>query len=89
MRIEYARPVNQGVTSAMAIGEDTSLEAATRAFAQESMKPWRLAVTGAMAYHGYRRNRSVGWAFGWAIFGNMFPIISSAVALAQGFGQRK
>lgn len=44
-------------------------------------------VTG--AYHGYRRNKSVGWAIGWAILGSIFPIITIPVSLAQGFGKPK
>jgi len=47
------------------------------------------ASIGASAYHGYRRNRSWGWAFGWGLLGAFFPIITPAVALAQGFGKRK
>lgn len=53
---------------------------------------WAIAATlsvGACAYHGYRRNQSVGWAIGWAAAGAFFPVISVGVALAQGFGERK
>lgn len=43
---------------------------------------------GASAFHGYRRNRgSLGWAIGWGLLGGMFPVITPAVALAQGFGK--
>lgn len=47
-----------------------------------------LAGVGIGAYHGYRRNDSVGWAIGWALLGGMFPVITIAIALAQGFGVR-
>lgn len=53
---------------------------------------WAIASTasaGLSAYHGYRRNQSVGWAIGWALLGGAFPVITPAVAFAQGFGQRK
>ncbi len=40
------------------------------------------------AYHGYKRNESVGWAIGWALLGSMFPYITIPVSLAQGFGKR-
>jgi len=40
-------------------------------------------------FHGYRRNRSVGWALGWGLLGAMFPYITIPVALAQGFGKPK
>ncbi len=47
------------------------------------------AAVGASAYHGYKRNHSVGWAIGWAIAGAFAPIITVPVAIAQGFGKRK
>lgn len=40
------------------------------------------------AYHGYMRNRSIGWAIGWGLLGGMFPFITIPVSLAQGFGKR-
>jgi hypothetical protein len=46
-------------------------------------------VAAASAYHGYRRNRSVGGAVGWFVLGSLFPYITLPVALAQGFGQPK
>jgi hypothetical protein len=44
---------------------------------------------GAAAYHGYKRNRSVGWAIGWGLVAGLAPIITIAVALAEGFGKPK
>ena len=41
------------------------------------------------AYHGYKRNNSVGWAIGWALLGGIFPVIAIPVAFAQGIGKRK
>ena len=41
--------------------------------------------SGLSAYHGYKRNRSVGWAAMWGVMGAVFPIITPAVAVAQGF----
>jgi len=49
-------------------------------------RPFSMA---AGAYHGYKRNQSVGWAIGWALLGFMSPVIAMPVALAQGFGTRK
>jgi len=51
--------------------------------------PWRMLAIGALAYHGYKRNGSVGWAIGWALIGGLSPIIGGAVAIAQGFGKPK
>lgn len=46
------------------------------------------ASIGACAWHGYRRHcGSVPWAIGWAIMGGLFPVVSVAVALAEGFGK--
>lgn len=46
------------------------------------------AAAGALAYHGYKRNRgSVGWALMWFFFGGIFWPITLPVALAQGFGK--
>jgi len=45
------------------------------------------ASMAACAYHGYKRNNSIGWAIGWALLGGMFPIITPVIAVAQGFGK--
>jgi hypothetical protein len=53
---------------------------------------WALAsVAGGVvgAYHGYKRNDSVGWAIGWSLLGSLFPVIVIPVAYAQGIGERK
>jgi hypothetical protein len=49
----------------------------------------RYASVGASAYHGFKRNQSVGWAIAWGLLGGLAPVITPAVALAQGFGKRK
>lgn len=41
----------------------------------------------ASAYHGYKRNNSIGWALGWGLLGSMFPVITPVVALAQGYAK--
>lgn len=46
------------------------------------------ASVAASAYHGYKRNRSVGWAVAWGLLGGLFPIITPAIAVGQGFGRR-
>ncbi len=48
-----------------------------------------IASAAAAAFHGYRRNQSIGWAIWWSLMGGVFPIFTPAVALAQGFGKRK
>lgn len=39
------------------------------------------------AYHGYKRNNSIGWAICWGFCGGLFPIITPVIAYAQGFGK--
>jgi hypothetical protein len=46
-----------------------------------------VASAGACAYHGYKRNESVGWAIWWGLCGAAFPIVSTAIAVAQGFAR--
>lgn len=47
-----------------------------------------LAGSGLGAYHGYKRNEgSIGWAIGWGVLGYIAPVITTGVALAQGFGK--
>ncbi len=41
----------------------------------------------ACAYHGYKRNKSIGWAIGWFLLGGI-PL-TPVIAFAQGFGQPK
>ena len=43
----------------------------------------------ASAFHGYRRNRSVGWAVVWGLLGHWSPPITVTIAVAQGFGKPK
>lgn len=45
--------------------------------------------TALSAYHGYKRNESVGWAVVWGLLGGIFPVITPVIAYAQGFGERK
>lgn len=48
-----------------------------------------LASSAASAFHGYRRNNSIGWGLLWGVAGMIFPVTAPAIALAQGFGKRK
>lgn len=41
------------------------------------------------AYHGYKRNDSVFWAFMWSMFGSVAPVFAPAIAFAQGIGDKK
>lgn len=47
------------------------------------------AGTAIGAYHGWKRDESVGWAIGWALLGGIAPFIVIPVALAQGIGKKK
>jgi hypothetical protein len=48
-----------------------------------------IASAAAGAYHGYKRNQSIGWSVWWFFMGSLFPVFTPAVALAQGFGRPK
>lgn len=54
-----------------------------------SMALWvaGLASVPVLAYHGYKRNRSVGWALVWGIFGSWVWPITVPVAFAQGYAK--
>lgn len=47
------------------------------------------ASAAASAYHGYKRNESIGWAIWWFFMGSLFPVITPVIAVAQGFGKRE
>ncbi len=48
-----------------------------------------IAGAGAGAYHGYKRNNSVWWGFGWFLLGGLLPVLTLPLSYAQGFGQEK
>ena len=56
--------------------------------------PWwarlgQLAGAATGAYHGYKRNKSVGWAVGWGLLGAIAWPITIPVSVAQGYGKPK
>jgi len=47
-----------------------------------------IAAAGACAYHGAKRHGgSWGWGAWWGFMGGLFPVVTPAVAVAQGFGK--
>lgn len=48
-----------------------------------------IASAAVSGYHGYRRNKSIGWGITWFALGSIFPVITPTIALAQGFGKPK
>lgn len=49
-----------------------------------------LVSMGASAYHGAKRHGgSIGWGVWWGVVGGVFPVLTPAVAAAQGFGKCK
>lgn len=66
----------------------TSARAAIGAAQRSQWKTYAtLVAAGAAGFHGYRRNESLFWGLSWFALGSLFPIVTSVVALAQGFGQ--
>ena len=48
-----------------------------------------LVATGLGAYHGYKRNNSVGWAIWWGFASGVAPFFALPIAYAQGFAKRR
>lgn len=57
----------------------------------EKYSTWiRRALLGVLAYHGWKRNKSVPWALAWVAAGAVFgPGCFMAIAVGQGFAQSK
>jgi len=71
-----------------AIGAEESIVVEASPVRRNLVRAWALlGVAGAAigAYHGYKRNDSVGWAIGWSLLGSIAPVIVIPVAIAQGF----
>jgi hypothetical protein len=80
-----AAPVHQSALGPAPAGELTlSLPSASLVLTAQVIEA---ASVGLSAYHGYKRNDSVGWAVVWGVMGGLFPVIMPAIAFAQGFGQ--
>lgn len=79
------------IAAFLAAGGDPSIvESATRRkVVKVTFAVLSTASMAAGAYHGYRRNQSIGWALWWAFMGGLFPVFTPAIAVAQGFGDPK
>lgn len=69
-----------------------NIERTTHVLNSPLYKAYRaLGMVGAIAgaYHGYKRNESVGWAIGWGFFGSILPFVALPVAYFQGFGKKE
>lgn len=48
------------------------------------------ASLGASVYHGVKRHGgSIGWGLAWGAAGAVFPVVTPAIAAAQGYGKCK
>lgn len=78
--------VERGVSPSTVLAAQASIGADDR-------NQWKnyltIAAAAGAGFHGYRRNNSLGWALVWFTFGSLFPIITTVVAAAQGYGVRK
>ena len=76
----------------LASGLDATQEVKVNPMDSPAWQVYRLAAMISVpvcAYHGYKRNQSVGWALWWAIMGGLAPVIAPTIAVAQGFGKEK
>ena len=49
----------------------------------------KAAISGVAIFHGYRRTGSVLWALAYGLSARVAPVVTGAVVVAQGFGQKK
>jgi hypothetical protein len=65
--------------------------AAPAASALPVIPTWAYALSAVSmavsAYHGYKRDKSVGWAVVWGILGGMAPVLVPVIALAEGYAK--
>lgn len=80
---------SDAATSLVNPPETTIIPGSGGFFSDRTWQLIRIAAIGAAAYHGYRRNSSVGWAVGWGLLAGLSPPIVLGVALAEGFAKPK
>lgn len=80
------RLIARGVNSATV---DAALNPASTWTSSKTWGVLSVLSGAACAFHGYRRNQSIGWAIGWGLFGTIFPVIGPVIGAAQGFGRAK
>jgi hypothetical protein len=76
-----------GADAATPTASETAAKAALSTLSSPVWMVIRTASMAASAYHGYRRNNSVGWALWWGFMGTLFPVITPVIAVAEGFGK--
>lgn len=90
--VDVADP-NDALVYWQGIGQDDVLPVESDAPMERTWK--MIGAVGSMAgmvggaYHGYKRNKSIGWAIGWGLLGGIFWPIAIPVMLAQGFAKPK
>jgi len=96
-RMGYYGP-GGGLFAAAGLGQQTAptatVPATTNSTALAVSQPVRAvmyvagtASVAALAYHGYKRNSSIGWALVWGIFGGALWPLALPIAFAQGYGK--
>ena len=95
---EQLEPADRRVLrdKALAAGANpVALQLALEGVPMRSYRPSKLHValstvsSAVSAYHGYKRNDSIGWALVWGFFGGLAPVITPVIAVAQGFSKPK
>lgn len=82
--MSYVRPRGLGET---AVAKPASASSAVRDLVDSDAV--KTAAGAAMVYHGYRRTGSIVWALIYGLAGRQYPVVTTAIATAQGFGERK
>lgn len=87
-RNEMARQlIDRGISPQLVSSALVWLDASSRLSSSKIMGVLTIASAAASAYHGYRRNQSIGWAAVWFGAGIVFPLFTPVIAVAQGFGR--
>lgn len=92
--IDYYR-ISRTLSDATATSDTASPAPWTSAWVQQHPTAtfvFGLLGTASMAlsaYHGYKRNASLGWGLWWGAMGALAPVLTPSIAFAQGFGRRK
>lgn len=84
----YVKPRSaMGCACQHGVGDDTGAVSKVADFVSS---PLAKKVGGAVnVYHGYKRTNSIVWALIYGAFGYFAPVTTTAISVAEGFGERK
>ena len=79
-----------GIQLASNLAADPTVDPTVEPFSISPVWQVASAISSTLCiYHGYKRNKSVGWAIWWGLMGGIAPVIAPVIAVAQGFGKER